>query len=130
MSKIQRNYRLSGETLEQIEHLAYGLHISDASVVALAVAELFAKKVSETGTRLIPRENGQYDVQFGGVTKMTIEADYLKGIPQHEIEAMLRNGSLKTQEGHMWLQSVKAGKGLTIYVEQKNSDEGKEETEG
>jgi hypothetical protein len=123
MVKFQRNFRLSGETLEQIEHLSYALHLNDTEVVERAVAEFFEKIAAEKGTRLIPREDGQYDVQCGGVTRMTIDKDYLRGIPQREIEAMLTGGSLKTQWAHLMLQTIRSGKGFTLHVDEGNSSQ-------
>ena len=90
MAKISRTYRLSPQTLDQIEWLGGRLGGLDAtSVIRVAVAELYHRKRVEWQARLVARDDGSLDLQVSGRTLARLGRSSLDRLPQEEREKLL-----------------------------------------
>lgn len=95
MKKLARNYRLSKQTVQQIEDLVSILGCSDATaVIARAVQDKHQRFMDEHGTRLVQRKDGRYDVVVFDQKIAVVNADQVEAIPVNRRKEFLGQGVL------------------------------------
>jgi hypothetical protein len=118
MAKINRTYRMSGKTLDQIEWLMGRLNVTATDVIAIGVADLYERKRAEFTARLVEREPGTFDLLVGPAVVATFQSPAIQKLPLQVREGLLGQGLVGGGSlAAMLLAAAAAGEQAVVYPE-------------
>ncbi|NPV86298.1 MAG: hypothetical protein HPY45_09860 [Anaerolineae bacterium] len=109
MSRINKTYRMTKETLDKIEWLRQRLGVSATDILALAIAEMYEqRKKAELRLKAVPAGTGQFgealfDLLLDGKKIGTVNEPVLKATGQKYYEALLGDGAPEYVLGAVFL---------------------------
>lgn len=114
-NRERKGYRFSPRTLKLIAWLSDRLDQNATSVLETAIERLFAEQWSSLRARLIPRQDGWYDLVIGGLTVLSVEEPALARLGAHLEELMTEEGGAENLFGVVVLAAGTSGSKLGFY---------------
>ena len=108
-----KNYRLSAETLHQLDWLSQRFGISQTDVVRMGVANLFAEERSKLPLAQLVETPEGYVLESQGRPVLGVGAGAVAGLPEH-IRAQLRLGTADVGDAFTYLILTAARAGEKI----------------
>lgn len=117
MNKTRKDFRLSASSLRRLQWLVELTGKNATDIIEQGIERLFADEWSRLRARLIPRQDGKFDLIIGDLPLLTIEEKALPQLGDHLAELLSPEGGTENLFGVVVLAAGVSESRLEVHYD-------------